>query len=121
MQQMAAEFTAVNQIDVELMFVSPLLLPNLVNTAVLSNTLPDIIIHPLEYTAGWAERGVLNADAAETAVNQIGRDTFDPEPKFVGLVDTGQWVSRVPVKPLFSIGIRPEDYPLSQHVKVVEA
>jgi len=27
----------------------------------------------------------------------------------------------VPVKPLFSIGIRPEDYPLTQHVKVVEA
>lgn len=78
LQQMAREFTAAAQVDVELMFVSPPLLPDLVNTAVLSQTLPDIIIHPLEYTAGWAERGILNAAAAVTAVNQIGRDTFDP-------------------------------------------
>lgn len=77
-QEMAAAFTDAAQVDVELMFVSPLLLPNLVNTAVLSGTLPDIIIHPIEYTAGWAERGILNPAAAETAVNQIGRDTFDP-------------------------------------------
>lgn len=77
LQQMAANFTEAHQIDVELMFVSPLLLPDLVNTAVLSQTLPDIIIHPLEYTAGWAERGILNTAAAETAVNQMGRDTFD--------------------------------------------
>lgn len=78
MQQMAAAFTDMSQVDVELMFVSPPLLPNLVNTAVLSQTLPDIIIHPIEYTAGWSERGILNAAAAETAVNQLGRDTFDP-------------------------------------------
>jgi multiple sugar transport system substrate-binding protein len=78
LQEMAQAFTAQSQVDVALMFVSPLLLPDLVNTAVLSNTLPDIIIHPLEYTAGWAERGILNAAAAETAVNQLGRDTFDP-------------------------------------------
>ncbi len=77
LQQMAAEFNDMSQVDVELMFVLPQLLPDLVNTAVLSNTLPDIIIHPLEYTAGWAERGILNV-AAETAVTQIGRDTFDP-------------------------------------------
>lgn len=78
LQQMAEEFTAVSDVDVELMFVSPSLLPDLVNTAVLSGTLPDIIIHPLEYTVGWAERGILNAAAAETAVNQMGRSTFDP-------------------------------------------
>ncbi|MBX3059659.1 MAG: extracellular solute-binding protein [Anaerolineae bacterium] len=94
LQQMATEFTAVNQIDVELMFVSPPLLPGLVNTAVLSNTLPDIIIHPLEYTAGWAEQGILNADAAETAVNQIGRDTFDPAA--LELVTAGGQIAALP-------------------------
>jgi multiple sugar transport system substrate-binding protein len=78
LQQMADEFSELAQVDVELMFMSPPLLPDLVHTAVLSGTLPDIIIHPLEYTAGWAERGILNVAAAETAVTQIGRDTFDP-------------------------------------------
>lgn len=74
----------------------------------------------------WYQREVVVRDPGAPALTRgwvyvLPRDTFDPEPKFAGLVDTGQWVSRVPVKPLFSIGIRPEDYPLSQHVKVVEA
>lgn len=79
LQAMAAEFTAASQVDVALMFVAPSLLPDLVNTAVLSGTLPDIIIHPLVYTPGWVERGILNPAAADTAVTEIGRDTFDPE------------------------------------------
>lgn len=78
LRNMAAEFMALAQVDVELMFVSPFLLPDLVNTAVLSGTLPDVIIHPLEYTHGWAARGILDVAAADTAVSQIGRDTFDP-------------------------------------------
>ncbi|MCP4359580.1 MAG: extracellular solute-binding protein [Chloroflexi bacterium] len=79
LQQMAEEFTAAYQIDVAFMFVSPQILPDLVNTAILSGTLPDIIIHPLEYTSGWVEKGILNGEAAETAVSQIGRQTFDPQ------------------------------------------
>lgn len=78
LQEMAAAFRAQSQVDVALMFVSPMLLPDLVNTAVLSQTLPDVIIHPLEYTHGWAERGILNAAAVTTAVDQIGHSTFDP-------------------------------------------
>ena len=31
-----------------------------------SGTLPDIILHPIEYTAGWHER-ILNATIVETA------------------------------------------------------
>ena len=76
--QMADEFTSLAQVDVEIMFVPPLLMPDLVNTAVLSGTLPDIIIHPLEYTSGWVENGILNPTAADTAVTQIGASTFDP-------------------------------------------
>ena len=78
-ETLANEFTAAYQIDVELMFISPLLLPDLVSTAVLSNTLPDIIIHPLEYSIGWAERGVFNLSATQTALEQLGPETFNPE------------------------------------------
>ncbi|MCP5094451.1 MAG: extracellular solute-binding protein [Chloroflexi bacterium] len=78
LMQMADEFSAMHPIDVELMLVSPMVLPDLVNTAVLSDTLPDIILHPLEYTIGWAERGVFNLPATTQAVAQIGQDTFDP-------------------------------------------
>jgi multiple sugar transport system substrate-binding protein len=76
--QMANEFSTMYPIDVEMMMVSPMLLPELVNTAVLSDTLPDIILHPLEYSIGWAERGVFDQAATNQALAQIGPDTFDP-------------------------------------------
>ena len=79
-RQIAAGFSEAAGVDVELRFVAPGLLPDMVETAVVSDTydLPDLIIHPLEYTVGWAERGILNPEAAEAALAQIGRDTFDP-------------------------------------------
>lgn len=75
---MAAAFTEAHQVDVELMLVSPMLMPNLVQTAVLSNTLPDILIHPLAYSAGWAAEGILDSDAATAVLDEIGRDSFNP-------------------------------------------
>ncbi len=78
LQEMANAFTAQSQIDVEMVLVSPQILPELVNTAVLSGTLPDVILHPFEYSDGWAERGILDPAAADTAIDQLGRDTFDP-------------------------------------------
>lgn len=79
LQEMADTFTAQSQIDVEMVLVSPQLLPDLVNTAVLSDTLPDVILHPFEYSDGWAERGILDPAAADAAIDQIGRDTFDQD------------------------------------------
>ena len=78
LQTMAADFTAQHAINLELIRVSPARLPDLVATAVLSDTLPDVILHPIEYTIGWAERGILNASAADAIVDHIGRDTFNP-------------------------------------------
>lgn len=78
MQTMMAEFQEESGIDVAWQMITPPLLPELVNTAVLSGTLPDIILHPIEYTTGWTERGILDSTIAEAAAAQIGRDTFDP-------------------------------------------
>lgn len=81
LNEMIAGFVATYPATVELRLVDPALLPKLVETAVISATydLPDIIIHPAAYTMGWAERGILDVAAAETAVNAIGRSTFDPD------------------------------------------
>ena len=78
-QEMAAEFNELANIDAEMVMVSPLLLPDLVNTAVLSDTLPDIILHPSQYSIGWVDKGVLNAEATNQALQQIGAASFDPE------------------------------------------
>ncbi len=81
LNQMAADFSEMHQIDVELMLVAPSLLPKLMETAVISDafSLPDIVLHPIEYTVGWAERGILDTAVTHEVVDAIGRDTFNPE------------------------------------------
>ncbi|PIE81286.1 MAG: hypothetical protein CSA11_04645 [Chloroflexi bacterium] len=78
-QEIIDSFMAEYDINVEVMYVATNLLPELVETTAATNQelLPDIIIHPLEYTIGWAEQGILNPDAAETAVNHLGQNTFN--------------------------------------------
>lgn len=77
--QIVQGFKESYNVNVEVMFVDPNLLPELVAsiTPTSTFTLPDIIIHPIEYTIGWAEQGILNTDAAETAVTNLGSETFN--------------------------------------------
>ena len=78
LRQMAAEFGREQGIDVEMILINPALLPDLMQTAVLSYTIPDIVLHPMAYTIGWAERGILDPAATAAIADEIGRDTFDP-------------------------------------------
>ncbi len=78
LQGMIADFEQLSGVDVSLQMVSPMLLPTLMQTAVLSDTLPDVVLHPLEYTMTWAEAGVLDPQAATAIIDEIGRDSFDP-------------------------------------------
>lgn len=91
---MVADFSPANQINVEVRLVGPGLLPDLMETAVLSDTLPDLVLHPLDYSAEWAARGILNTAAAETAVAAIGRDTFNPDA--LALLGSSGQVTAVP-------------------------
>ncbi len=92
----AAAFSEAEGVDVELRFVASSLLPKLVETAVLSDTykLADVIIHPLEYTIGWAERGILDPAAASAALDQIGRESFAEAA--LGLLQTGAGIAALP-------------------------
>jgi multiple sugar transport system substrate-binding protein len=81
---------------VELRFVPSSLLPTLVETAVSTDTyrLADVIIHPLEYSIGWAEQGVLDPAAASAALGQIGRESFNEAA--LGLVQTDGGIAALP-------------------------
>jgi len=76
-QAMADDFRERSGVEVALQFISPSLLPDLAATAVLSNTLPDVILLPLEFTVSWSENGILDPAAAEAIIDNIGRETFD--------------------------------------------
>lgn len=94
LNEMVAQFSELHNIDVELKLVSPSLLPELVQTAVLSYTLPDIIIHPLEQSVGWAEEGIFDANATSQIIDQIGRDSFNPDA--LNLVTTADGIAAIP-------------------------
>lgn len=78
LDEIAAEFAERYGVNVAIQLVSPALLPKLANTGVLSGTLPDLIMHPIEYTAGWVQDGILDAAAADEVIDRLGRDRFDP-------------------------------------------
>ena len=78
LDELATEFADRTGTNVAVQLVAPARLPDLVNTAVLSGTLPDLILHPVEHTAGWVANGALDATAANEVIDRLGRDTFDP-------------------------------------------
>ncbi len=77
LNEMAQEFTEATNVQIEIIQVSPSFLPELVETAVLSATLPDLILHPIEYTIGWAAEGILDPAAATAVADKLDRATFD--------------------------------------------
>ena len=72
--EMAREFSDATNIQLEVVQVSPELLPELVDTAVISDTLPDLILHPLEYTAGPVELGTVIILGTLHGLRQSDRD-----------------------------------------------
>ncbi|MBK8431776.1 MAG: hypothetical protein IPL28_11030 [Chloroflexi bacterium] len=89
--EMAAELQTDYGIDLEYLFVDPNRLPDLVASASISDTLPDLILHPLQYSTGWAAQGILSPEMATAALDQLGRDTFDAGAlQLVGVGGEGQ-------------------------------
>lgn len=71
-------YLATNGTLVELRFVDPVRLPGLVRTARLTGQLPDLILHDVAFSAGWAQNGILDTAAAEAVVAELGADRFMP-------------------------------------------
>lgn len=69
-------FTAQTGIAVQLTATSEDALPQLMLTNAASGTLPDVVFHPLDFTIGWANAGLLDVDAAAEVVANLGADTF---------------------------------------------
>jgi multiple sugar transport system substrate-binding protein len=85
---MTEEFGRQSGYQVETIQVPPRLLPELVQTAVVSGTLPDLIVHPAVYSLSWADQGILDTELATQVAEELGRDTFDPAA--LALLATGQ-------------------------------
>jgi multiple sugar transport system substrate-binding protein len=86
-KEIIKRFTEQSGIGVELVLTEEDALPNLLTAAVAAGTLPDVLFHPLDFTLGWYQQGILDADAATAVINSLGSDTFAQGPLDMVTVD----------------------------------
>lgn len=93
-QAIIDRFTAETGISVNLVLTDENALPSLTTAAVAAGTLPDVIFHPIDFTLGWAEQGILDPAAATAVIEALGVDTFAAGP--LDLVSTGGQYAAIP-------------------------
>lgn len=75
-REITDRFTEETGVAVEHSPVSEDELPGLMVANAASGDLPDVVYFPLEFAAGWTEQGLLDAEASDAVVEELGRDTF---------------------------------------------
>lgn len=84
-QEIIAQFTDATGIQVVLVLADEDDLPNLVTNNLAAGTLPDVIFHPVDFSAAWYEEGILDSAAATAVINDLGAENFSA----LGLVGDG--------------------------------
>lgn len=86
-EELIQRFTEESGIDVELVPVAEDELASLMISNAASGDLPDVVYHPLDFAAGWAEQGLLDPEAANQVIDELGRDTFTSSALDLATVD----------------------------------
>ena len=74
--EMAKSFESKTGIKVEVIPVEEKDLGSRATAAAAAGNLPDVIYHTLQYVLPWAEAGILDVDANNEVVKELGKDTF---------------------------------------------
>ena len=88
-KEIAAAFTQKTGIAVRVIPVEENLLAERVTAAYAAKSLPDVIFHPIDFTIGWAEAGILDVGAATRTIKQLGKETFGAGPLNLAHVPDG--------------------------------
>lgn len=88
-REIARVFTLKTGIGVSVIPVQENLLTGRVTAAHAARSLPDVLFHPIEFTIGWAEAGVLDDRSATEVVNHLGKKTFGAGPLNLARVPGG--------------------------------
>ena len=95
-EAMAAEYQAATGVEVEMIPVEEKDLGTRTTAAFAAGDLPDVIYHPLQYALPWHEAGILDAEAAQEVLDELGADTFSSGP--VTMAQTADGIASVPVE-----------------------
>ena len=85
----AKAFEEKTGIAVKVVPVEENLLAERVTAAYAARSLPDVIYHPIEFTVGWADAGVLDPQSAKDVVESLGKETFGAGPLNLAKVEKG--------------------------------
>jgi len=88
-EEMAAAFAAASGHTVQVIPVSENDLGTRATAAFAAGDLPDVIYHPLQYAAPWAEAGILDTDSATDVIENLDAATFAPGALNMVAVDGG--------------------------------
>jgi multiple sugar transport system substrate-binding protein len=94
-ERIAADFEAATGISVTVVPVTEGALGERVTAAFAAGALPDVIYHPLNYTLGWAQAGILDTFAATEIIEELGIETFSE--RVLSLVEFEGEYAAVPV------------------------
>lgn len=78
--QIGRDFTVKTGIGVRVIPVEENLLSERVTAAFAARSLPDVIFHPIDFTVGWTEAGILDARAATETIDRLGKESFAAGP-----------------------------------------
>ncbi len=99
--QIGRDFTAKTGIGLRVIPVEENLLAERVTAAFAARSLPDVIFHPIDFTIGWTEAGILDARAATGTFERLGKESFaarkwiefllsDSYPSWLGMAAEGK-------------------------------
>lgn len=78
--KIANAFRQKTGISVKVVPVEENMLTERVTAAYAAKSLPDVIFHPIDYTVGWSEAGILDVKAASEVIKALGPKTFGVGP-----------------------------------------
>ena len=88
-KKIANAFTHKTGIEVRVVPVQENHLAERVTAAYAAKSLPDILFHPIDFTIGWAEAGILDHQSATQVVDSLGKETFSSGPLNLARVPGG--------------------------------
>ena len=88
-REIARAFTHKTGIGLRVVPVQENHLAEKVTAAYAARSLPDVIFHPIDFTIGWAEAGVLDHQSATQLVYHLGEETFGAGPLNLARVPDG--------------------------------
>ncbi len=94
-EEMAKSFAAKTGIKVEVIPIEEKELGTRATAAAAAGDLPDVIYHTLQYVLPWAEAGILDVDANNDVVKDLGKNTFAPGA--LKMAKSGSKIAAVPV------------------------